>query len=437
MKLQSFDKIYHIHKKSRVKRWFLFIFIGGIITLFLPWTQNIKVKGSVTSLYQEQRPQQLNSPIPGKIIKWNIKNGDYVKKGDTLLQLSEIKDDYLDPLLVQRTQDQVNAKKGVREYYEAKVGTVNNQFQALHAARDLKLNQLKIKISQLNNKLTGEEAELAAALNELSLSEDQFSRQKKMYDEGLVSLTQFQQRSISYQNAAAKKSASENKVAQTRQEISNIGIEQNSVIQDYTEKLSKTEGDRFQNMGQIEGSDGDIAKLENQVANYKARQGLYFIIASQDGQVVQLNKSGIGEMLKDGENIGTIVPTNVNYAVEIYIKPVDLPLVKEGQRVMCIFDGFPAIVFSGWPNSSYGTFAGKVVAVENNISANGLFKAFVIEDKNEKQWPPKIKMGAGVQGIAILNDVPVWYELWRNINGFPPDYYEIKNDQSIKYEKAK
>lgn len=437
MKLQSFDKIYHIHKKSRVKRWFLFIFIGGIVTLFLPWTQNIKVKGSVTSLYQEQRPQQLNSPIPGKIIKWNIKNGDYVKKGDTLLQLSEIKDDYLDPLLVQRTQDQVNAKKGVREYYEAKVGTVNNQFQALHAARDLKLNQLKIKISQLNNKLTGEEAELAAAINELSLSEDQFSRQKKMYDEGLVSLTQFQQRSISYQNAVAKKSASENKVAQTRQEISNIGIEQNSVIQDYTEKLSKTEGDRFQNMGQIEGSDGDIAKLENQVANYKARQGLYFIIASQDGQVVQLNKSGIGEMLKDGENIGTIVPTNVNYAVEIYIKPVDLPLVKEGQRVMCIFDGFPAIVFSGWPNSSYGTFAGKVVAVENNISANGLFKAFVIEDKNEKQWPPKIKMGAGVQGIAILNDVPVWYELWRNINGFPPDYYEIKNDQSIKYEKAK
>ncbi|MFS4474528.1 HlyD family secretion protein [Chryseobacterium sp. T20] len=437
MKLQSFDNIYHIHKKSRVKRWFLFIFIGGIITLFLPWTQNIKVKGNVTSLYQEQRPQQLHSPIPGKIIKWYVKNGDYVKKGDTLLQLSEIKDDYLDPLLVQRTQEQVNAKKGVRNFYEAKVGTVKTQLEALHSARNLKLNQLKIKISQLNNKLTGEEAELTAATNELKLSEDQFARQKKMYEEGLVSLTQFQQRSISYQNAVAKKTASENKVAQTRQEIINIGIEQNSVIQDYTEKLSKIEGDRFQNMGQIEGSEGEIAKLENQVANYKARQGLYFIIASQDGQIVQLNKTGIGEVLKDGENIGTIVPTAVDYAVEIYIKPVDLPLVKEGQRVMCIFDGFPAIVFSGWPNSSYGTFAGKVVAVESNISANGLFKALIIEDKKEKRWPPKIKMGGGVQGIAILNDVPIWYELWRNINGFPPDYYEVKNDQTVKYEKTK
>ncbi|SIS75385.1 HlyD family secretion protein [Chryseobacterium gambrini] len=437
MELQSVNKIYHIHKKSRVKRWFLFILIGGIITLFLPWTQNIKVMGNVSTLYQEQRPQQLNSPIPGRIIKWYVKNGDYVKKGDTLLQLSEVKEDYLDPLLVKRTEMQVEAKKGVRDYYEAKVGTTNSQIQALNSARDLKLNQLKVKISQLNNKLAGEEAELEAAKNELRMTSDQYERQKKMYDEGLVSLTQFQQRSVSYQNALAKKTATENKLAQTRQEIVNVSIEQNATIQDYNEKLSKTEGDRFQSMGQIEGSDGDIAKLENQVANYKARQGLYFVIASQDGQVVQINKAGIGEILKDGESIGIIVPEKVDYAVEIYIKPVDLPLVKEGQRVMCIFDGFPAIVFSGWPNSSYGTFAGKVIAVENNISANGMFKALVIQDKNEKQWPPKIKMGTGVQGIAILNDVPIWYELWRNINGFPPDYYEVKTEKSAKDEKSK
>lgn len=437
MKLQSYDKIYHIHKKSKVKRWFLFIFLAAIITLFLPWTQNIKVKGNVSALYQYQRPQQLNSPIPGRIIKWNVKNGDYVSKGDTLLQLSEIKEDYMDPLLVKRTEEQVQAKKGVRNFYEAKAETAKSQLSALNAGRDLKLNQIKIKISQLNNKLTGEQAELTAATNELQLSEDQYARQKKMYDDGLVSLTQFQQRSISYQNSIAKKTAYENKVAQTQQEIINTRIEQNSVIQDYNEKLSKIEGERFQSMGQIEGSDGDIAKLENQVANYKARQGLYFIIASQDGQIVQLNKAGIGEVLKDGENIGTIVPTGVDYAVEVYIKPVDLPLVKEGQRVMFIFDGFPAIVFSGWPDSSYGTFSGKVVAVESNISPNGLFKALVVENKNEKRWPTKMKMGTGAEGIAILNDVPVWYELWRNINGFPPDYYEVTTTKTTKDDKGK
>lgn len=432
MKLKSIDNIYHINRDSRVKSWF-FIFLGFcVVVLFLPWTQNIKVRGNVSTLYQDQRPQQLNSPIPGKIIKWYVKNGDYVNKGDTILQLTEVKDDYLDPLLLERTQEQVKAKRGVRSYYEAKVGATDSQLSALNAARDLKLSQLKVKISQLNNKLAAEKAELLAADNELKLSEDQYNRQKKMYDDGLVSLTQFQQRNVSYQNAVAKKTAAQNKLAQTRQEIVATNIEQNATIQDYTEKLSKTQGERYQSMGQIEGSTGDIAKLENQAANYQARRGLYYVLASQDGQVVQLNKAGIGEILKETESIGTIVPKKVDYAVEIYVKPVDLPLLKEGQRVMCIFDGFPAIVFSGWPNTSYGTFTGKVVAIENNISVNGLFKALVVEDKTQKPWPPQIKMGAGVQGIAILNDVPIWYELWRNINGFPPDYYVAKTETTTK-----
>jgi multidrug efflux pump subunit AcrA (membrane-fusion protein) len=430
MKLQSFENIYHVHRGSRVKRWFYFFLAMGVVILFLPWTQNVKAKGTVTTLYQEQRPQQLNSPIPGRIVRWYVKNGDFVKKGDTIVQLTEVKEDYMDPMLVDRTQQQVDAKKGVRNYYEAKVGTTEAQLAALNSSRELKLQQLKVKLGQLNNKLAAEQAELEAATNELKLSGDQYERQKKMYDEGLVSLTQFQQRSVSYQNALAKKTAAENKLAQTQQELITVNLEQNATVQDYTEKLSKIQGERFQSMGQIESSTGDIVKLENQMTNYKIRQGLYFVIASQDGQVVQLNKAGIGEILKDGESIGSIVPAHVNYAVEIFIKPVDLPLVKPGQKVMCVFDGFPAIVFSGWPNTSYGIFAGKVIAVESNITTNGLFKALVVEEKGKKPWPPQIKMGAGVQAIAILNDVPVWYELWRNINGFPPDYYTVSTDKS-------
>ncbi len=430
MNIQSYNHVYHFHKNSTVKKWFYVFMVLCVLILLLPWTQNIKVQGTVSTLYQEQRPQELNSPIPGRIIKWYVKNGDFVQKGDTIVQLTEVKEDYLDPKLLERAEEQVAAKKSVRDYYAAKVGTTENQLIALRAARDLKLSQVKIKISQLNNKLAAEEAELAAAANELKLSEDQYSRQKKMYDDGLVSLTEFQRRNVSYQNAQAKKTAAENKLAQTQQEIIATNIEQNAIIQDYTEKLSKIEGDRFMSMGQIEGNTGDIAKLENQVANYKERRGLYYVVASQDGQIVQLSKAGIGEILKETESIGTIVPRNVDYAVEINIKPMDLPLVKPGQKVMCVFDGFPAIVFSGWPNTSYGIFAGRVIAVESNISVNGLFKALVVEDSTSKPWPPQIKIGAGVHGIAILNDVPIWYELWRNINGFPPDYYTVSSENN-------
>ena len=432
MQLKSLENIYHINKKSNVAKWFLFTFLAFVFIMFLPWTQNIKTQGNVNTLFQEQRPQKLNSPIPGRIIKWYVKNGDVVKKGDTILQISEIKDDYLDPLLVERTQEQVQAKKGVREYYNAKISTTENQIAAITAAKDLKLNQIKIKIAQLQNKLKAEQAELTAVNNELKITQDQLNRQNKMYEEGLVSLTQLQQRNVSYQNALAKKTSAENKLAQTQQEIAAQNIEQNAVIQEYTEKLSKTEGDRFQSMGQVAGSTGDIAKLENQVATYKVRKGLYYILATQDGQITQLTKAGIGEIVKDAETIGIIVPKKIDYIAEIYVKPVDLPLIRENQKVMLTFDGFPAIVFSGWPNSSYGTFSGKIIAIENSISENGLFKAIVAEDKTQKRWPPNMKIGTGASGIAILNDVPIWYEIWRNINGFPPDYYQVNTQKNEK-----
>ena len=157
---------------------------------------------------------------------------------------------------------------------------------------------------------------------------------------------------------------------------------------------------------------------------------MYVILAPQDGQIVQANKTGIGEILKEGEKIAVIVPQQIDFAVEMFVRPVDLPLIKVNQKVRFMFDGFPAIVFSGWPNNSYGTFGGKVYAIENTVSTSGYFRVLVIEDSTDKKWPPTLKNGVGAQGIALLKDVPIWYEIWRNINGFPPDYYIVNDDES-------
>ena len=108
----------------------------------------------------------------------------------------------------------------------------------------------------------------------------------------------------------------------------------------------------------------------------------------------------------------------------MFVQPLDLPLVAPGQKVRFFFDGFPAIVFSGWPKASSGTFGGEVVAVESNVSVNGKFRVLVKEDAGDRPWPNELKIGVGAQGIGLLKDVPVWYELWRNINGFPPEYYK-------------
>lgn len=429
-KFKSFNQIYLRDKGPATKPWLIGLGLILLGVLFLPWTQNIRSKGQITSLYQEQKPQKIYSPIAGKISRWWVKEGDFVEQGDTLAKISEIKAEYLDPKLISRTQEQLDAKKGTVSYYEQKVKSTEDQIANLRSSKALKQDQLNNKITALQQKLTGEKAEFEAASNEYNLVKDQFERNQKMYKEGLISQTQFQQRNASMQNSLAKKTTVENKVNQTLQEIQNTRIELRGVDQEYSEKMNKAEGEKFQSLGMIETGKGDVAKLENQVASYTIRDGMYYILAPQSGQVINAKKAGIGEILKDGEELLTIVPQNTHYAVEMYVRPVDLPLVSPGQDVRFIFDGFPAIIFAGgWPDQSFGTFPGKIRAIENNIDEKGMFRVIVVENPKDKKWPKQIKMGAGAQGITLLNDVPLWYELWRNINGFPADFYTVTKDE--------
>jgi multidrug efflux pump subunit AcrA (membrane-fusion protein) len=418
-----------INRNSRVRYWF-YICVGiFIIFLFLPWTQNIRATGSVTTLYQDQRPQQVNTIIGGRVMKWYIKEGDFVQAGDTLVQLSEVKTDYLDPNLLGRTEEQLAGKQMSVEYYKNKVDVTGQQINAINTGLQLKLNQLMNKLGQLNLKVQADSAEAVAANNDFNIASIQYNRQKAMYDSGLVSLTQLEQRNQLYQNAMAKRISAENKLANSKQDLTITRIEMSALQQENLEKVAKAQGDQYQSLTQIASGQADIAKLENQYASYTIRNGMYYVLASQSGQVVKAQKAGIGEFVKDGDMIAEIVPDKIKYAVEMFVRPLDLPLLAPGQKVRFMFDGFPAIVFSGWPSASSGTFGGEIVAIEGSVSVNGKFRVLVKEDPNDKPWPYQLKMGTGAQGIALLKDVPVWYELWRNINGFPPDYYKPKQTE--------
>ncbi|HCT24467.1 MAG TPA: biotin attachment protein, partial [Chitinophagaceae bacterium] len=117
--------------------------------------------------------------------------------------------------------------------------------------------------------------------------------------------------------------------------------------------------------------------MENLYANYDYRNQLYYVTAPQDGQIAKARKAGIGEMVKEGDMLVEIIPDKIKYAVEMFVSPMDLPLISKGQKVRFIFDGFPVIVFSGWPQASYGTFGGVVYAVEKSVSSNGKFRVLV------------------------------------------------------------
>ncbi|MBG9378096.1 HlyD family efflux transporter periplasmic adaptor subunit [Panacibacter sp. DH6] len=420
----SFDKVYQVHKRSTIKKWTLGILCVLVIILFLPWTQNIKAKGNITTLRPEQRPQQVNNVIAGSVVKWYVKEGDYVNAGDTILQLGEVKAEYFDPQLLDRTKEQIDAKILSEESYRNKASTAVLQVDALQQARDLKLQQLNIKLQQQALKVQSDSIDVLAVNNELNVAQRQLNAAQQMLDSGVISLVDFERRKVSYQNAQAKKINAENKLMQSRQEQLTLAIEKNATVQDYTDKVAKAEGDRFASLSASATTAADISKLKNTYASYDVRNKLYFVLAPQSGQVVQTKKAGIGEVVKEGDLIAEIVPDHFQYAVEMFVSPMDQSLIEKGQKVRFIFDGFPAIVFSGWPSASYGTFGGVVAAVENNTNAEGKYRVLVVEDSADKPWPPQLRMGGGANGIALLKNVSVWYELWRNINGFPPEYYK-------------
>ncbi len=422
--LSSFKKVYKIDTKNNVKKWLYGMLIILVLIMFLPWTQNIRAKGTITTLRQEQRPQELNTIIAGRVIKWYIKEGDFVKEGDTILQLGEVKVDYFDPKLLSRTQQQINAKQQSIEGYRNKAGTAVTQTLALSQGQSLKLQSLDNKLLQQQLKVSSDSTDVIAVNSELIVYKRQIDAAKLMLDSGVISLVDYEKRRINYQNAAAKKIGAENKYSQSKQELIILRIEKNSTVQEYTDKISKAEGDKYSSLSSAASTAADVAKLENMYSSYDARNKLYYIKAPQNGQVTKAKKAGIGEILKDGEMIVEIVPSNIQYAVEMFIEPMDLPLINIGQKVRFVFDGFPAIVFSGWPANSYGTFGGKVSVVETSVSNNGKFRILVAEDPAEKKWPQQLRMGGGANGIALLKDVRIYYELWRNINGFPPDYYK-------------
>ncbi|HEY1114050.1 MAG TPA: HlyD family efflux transporter periplasmic adaptor subunit [Chitinophagaceae bacterium] len=421
---KAYEHIYRYHKRSRIHRWLIAFAALLALVLFLPWTQNIRTTGTVTTLGQEQRPQQINTIIGGRIEKWYVREGDYVRKGDTLVQLSEIKEEYLDPQLLGRTQEQLTAKQLTVDYYQQKVAATESQIVALNRGLAARISQLQGKLQQLRVKLQSDSVEMMAAANDWRIAQVQYGRQKVLHDSGLVSLTQLEGRSQAVQNAVAKKISAENKYVTTRQELAIVQLELAAAEQENREKIAKAEGDRLQSLSQIAGSSGEIAKLQNQYASYAIRNGLYYITAPQDGQVVKARAAGIGEVFKEGELLVHIVPQRVDYAVELHVRPVDLPLIAPGQAVRLLFDGFPALVFSGWPEASYGTFSGIVTAVESVPGSSGKFRVLVKEDKDFKPWPQELKIGTGANAIALLKNVPVWYELWRNINSFPPDFYQ-------------
>ncbi len=428
---EIFSKQYH----KRFRKFLLFFTLFLIIILFLPWTQNIQSKGNVTTLQPSQRPQTLQSQIPGRIEEWYVKEGDLVKKGDTILRISEIKSDYFDSKLADRTDNQLQAKSSSVIAYKNKVKALESQIIALQKERKLKLAQAKNKQIQALLKVTSDSINLEAIKIKSNIAKTQFERTVSLQKEGLKAVKDVEEKRAKLQETNAKLISLQNKLLTAKNNATNAELQISTLKATYSDKIAKAQSNLFTAQSNAFNGEAQVSKLETSLANYKKRSSLLYVTAPQDGYINKAIKSGIGETFKEGEHLVRIMPANYELAVEMYVRPIDLPLIHIGEKVRVQFDGWPAIIFSGWPNVSYGTYGAKIIAIENFISDNGMYRVLLAPNENTEKWPKAIRVGSGARTIALLENVPIWFELWRQINSFPPNFYQPANKKTTTNKK--
>jgi multidrug efflux pump subunit AcrA (membrane-fusion protein) len=435
--LKSFKSGKEIFNKEYYKSLnkFLLVFaLLGFILMFLPWTQNITSQGLVTTLTPGQRPQDIQSQIPGRIEEWFVREGDFVRKGDTILRISEVKSEYFDDRLIERTNEQINAKSSSVIAYHAKVAALIRQIAALKQERSLKTAQTKNKLLQSKLKVKSDSIKFEAAKTNLKIAKKQFVRTETLQREGLKAVIDLEEKGLKLQETQAKIIGQENALLASKNEILNAQLELTIIGATFADKISKAQSDMY--TAQSSGFDAkvQVSKLENSNSNYKVRSSLLYISSPQNGFINKAIKGGIGGTFKEGESLVGIMPEKYDLAVETYVRPIDLPLLHIDEKVRVQFDGWPAIVFSGWPNVSYGTYGARVIAIERFISDNGKYRVLLAPDEEDHAWPAAIRVGSGARTIALLEDVPIWFELWRQLNSFPPNYYQPQKNKKEKFD---
>jgi len=200
---------------------------------------------------------------------------------------------------------------------------------------------------------------------------------------------------------------------------------------DYEEALIKLEGHN----ATVEAAKADLNKAEVQLS----RQHTQRIVAPQDGTVLQINAGDLATFIKTGAPLATFFPEKAKPAAELYINGLDAPLIYKGRDVQLIFEGWPAVQFSGWPSIAKGTFKGVVYSVDPAMSNNGKIRVLVVETK-EDPWPSGyyLRFGARARGWIQLDTVQLGYELWRQMNSFPPEFSEKalqKAEEEFKIKK--
>lgn len=370
---------------------------------FIPWQQTVIGTGQVSSLSPNNRPQKIEAPIKGRIIKWHVTEGQHVKAGDLLVELQDLEKEYLPTEFVSLTESSKRAIELNQQSYMSKAESI-----------DLSIQNIERNISE---SLDAAKRSIQVAKGELETAKLNLTRTESLAAKGLAST---RDRELAVQ-AEIK----------ARGDLERAEIEFKRISSKGQADITKLESERASSLAEVSKASDELAKINLKLNTMETRQELSHIKAPSDGVVVKLIKRGTGEIFKENDQIAVITPQSTDQSAEIYVQDIDAPLIMPGAEVRLQFSGWPALQFAGLSkNVKLGTFEGVVSVVDNVDSGNGKYRVLIVP-KKEGDWPSSnyLRPGTRVAAWVILKTVPLGYELWRRFNGFPIALADIHNTE--------
>jgi len=418
------------------------------LVMFAPWQQSITGGGNVMAYAPRERQQTIEATIKGRIVRWgeDIFENARVEKGQLIAEIQD-----LDPSLLGRLQDQLTSTRSQLEAAHQQVAASHRNLDAAHAIIESQLAQVtaytEVKlqviasadafIENAGQKVIAEEQHLIEQLAAFTQVTADYQRQMQLYKEKIVSQLKFQEAERKFKEGEAKIAKHQAYVQAAKDELTGKQRERDAKSQkaqadiDYAKAmLGKSKGDVAKAEGDVAKTESELNKAEKELAEMQvkvSRQESQMVTAPFDGFIVQVTPNQGGQMIKEGDMLCVIVPDTTDRAVQLWLAGNDAPLVEPGRHVRLQFEGWPAVQMVGWPSLAVGTFGGKVISVDAVDNGKGQYRILVQPDERDPDWPgaewPEgrfLRQGVQAHGWVLLDRVPLWFEVWRRMNAFPP-----------------
>ena len=439
---------------------FVLLAITFGLVAFAPWQQSVKGSGSVVAYAPDERQQVVESQIKGRIAEFGpgIVENARVVEGQFILRIQDIDPDLLLRLEQQRRvlNDSLQNAKRKLEAYRGLVATnedfgpIDAQLESYKQVKDRVEAEANANIEAARNKVAAMEQAQLEADAVLFEAKAEFDRQDYLFKKDIVSKQKFQAAQRKHKAAITKLASAKEYVAQAENDLkaktegrdayvqkAQVDIDKARAmkLKQQTE-LQKAQANVQQTLKEINDVNNKLIDMDSKIAKQKLGQR---VEAPMDGIITQITPNSGTQSLKPGDPLCVIVPDTADRAVQIWLDGNDAPLVDPGRHVRLQFEGWPAVQFAGWPSVAVGTFGGEVISVDATDNGKGKFRVLIKPDKTDVSWPGQqyLRQGVRANGWVLLKRVPLWFEIWRQMNGFPPVVSPDGPDKSEKGDKKK